>query len=261
MKRSLVAMKKYRAHFVIGEADITVISDLPQATKQAQELARALLKDLTRFVETHPVFRDSFEPTSFALKEPDAPRVAQIMEEVTKPFGIGPMAAVAGAIADIVFEKLQSLQPHMLLVEDGGELIVQSTEPVTVGLHAGLAALGENVGFEITPEDMPLGIATSSATVSHAISLGQADAATIFAKNAAVADAGATFFCNNVTGNDIPQSIQQSLAFLPKFEDCGVRGAFIVRESHVGTAGKIPRLVKIKGDSADIIARKECRRG
>ncbi len=249
-------MKKHRAHFVIGEADITVISDLPQATKQAQELAQALLKDLTQFVEKYPVFRDSFEPTNFAQKESGAPHVAQIMEEVTTPFGVGPMAAVAGAIADLIFTQLQALHPHMLLVEDGGEMIVQSTEPVTVGLYTGLAALGGTVGFEIDPQDMPMGIATSSATVSHAISLGQADAATIFAKNASVADAAATFFCNNVTGNDIPQSIQRALAFLPKFEDCGVRGAFIVRESHVGTAGKVPRLVKIKGDSADIIARK-----
>ncbi len=257
MKKALVGMKKYRAHFVIGEADLTVVSDLPQATKQAQELAQALLKDLTRFVDKHPVFRDSFEPTNFTTNEPGAPRVAQIMEEVTKPFGIGPMAAVAGAIADLIFAQLQPLHPQMLLVEDGGEMIVQSAEPVTVGLYAGLAALGGTVGFEIDPQDMPIGIATSSATVSHAISLGQADAATIFAKNAAVADAAATFFCNNVTGNDIPQSIQRSLAFLPDFKECGVRGAFIVRESHVGTAGKVPRLVKIKGDSADIIARKE----
>ncbi len=253
--------KKYRAHFVIGEADITVISDLLQATKQAQEIAKGLLKDLTRFVNDHPVFRDSFEPTNFTQKEAGAPHVALIMEQVTKPFRLGPMAAVAGAIADIIFNQLQPLHPQMLLVEDGGEIIMQSTEPVTVGLYTGLAALGGTVGFEIDPQEMPLGIATSSATVSHATSLGQADAVTLFAKNAAVADAAATFFCNNVTGNDVPESIQRSLAFLPEFEDCGVHGAFIVRESHVGTAGKIPRLVKIKGDSADIIARTECRRG
>ncbi len=250
-----MALKKYRAHFVIGEADITVISDLVQATKQAQDLAQDLLKDLTRFVDQHPIFRDSFNPTDITQKERNAPVTARIMEAVTKPFGIGPMAAVAGAIADLVFNQLQSLHPQMLLVEDGGELIVQSAQPVTVGLYTGISALGGSVGFEIDPKEMPIGIATSSATVSHAISLGQADAATIFAKNAAVADAAATFFCNNVTGNDIPQSIQHSLAFLPQFEDCGVRGVFIVRESHVGSAGKVPRLVKIKGDSADIIAR------
>ncbi len=249
-------MKKQQAHFVIGEADITVVSDLPEATSLAHEIAQTLFKDLRRFVDNHSIFRDSFEPTNISQKESGVPHVAQIMEEVTQPFGIGPMAAVAGAIADLIFDRLQLLHPQMLLVEDGGEMIVQSTEPVTVGLYAGPAALGGNVGFELDPKDMPIGIATSSATVSHAISLGQADAATIFAKNAAVADAAATFFCNNVTGNDIPLSIQRSLDFLPKFQNYGVWGAFIVRENHVGTAGKVPRLVKIVGDSADFIARK-----
>ncbi len=249
-------MKKYRSHFGIGEASFTIVSDINEATIKGQQIAREIYAEVEKFTTNHPIFRDSFEPTNFAEKESSVPRVAQIMEDVTKPFGIGPMAAVAGAIADLIFERLLSLHPRMLLVEDGGELVVQSTEPVTVGLYSGFAALGGKVGFEIEIGDTPLGIATSSATVSHAISLGQADAATIFAKNAAVADAAATFFCNKVTGNDIPQSIQRALDYLPQFENYGVRGAFIVRESHVGTAGKVPRLVKITGNSADNIAHK-----
>ena len=250
-------MKKYRSHFCIGEGNFTIVSDLNEVTIKGEQIAHEIYMDVEKFATNHPVFKDSFEPTNFAVKDLQIPRVARIMEEVTAPFGIGPMAAVAGAIADIIFERLQSLDPRMLLVEDGGEIVVKSTEPVTIGLYTGLTALGGDVGFEIDPLDMPIGIATSSATVSHAISLGEADAATIFAKNGAVADAAATFFCNNVKGNDIPQSIQRALAFLPSFEDCGVHGAFIVRESYVGTAGKIPRLVKIKNESADIVARKE----
>jgi ApbE superfamily uncharacterized protein (UPF0280 family) len=250
-------MRKFRSHFCIGEASFTIVSDLNEATIKGQQIAREIYTEVEMFVINNPIFRDSFEPTNFAVKDLQMPRVARIMEEVTAPFGIGPMAAVAGAIADIIFERLQSLDPRMLLVEDGGEIIVKSTEPVTVGLYTGLTALGGDVGFEIDPLDMPIGIATSSATVSHAISLGEADAATIFAKSGAVADAAATFFCNNVKGKDIPRSIQQALALLPSFEECGVHGVFIVRESHVGTAGKVPRLIKIKNQSADIITRKE----
>ncbi|HMF31127.1 MAG TPA: UPF0280 family protein [Candidatus Lokiarchaeia archaeon] len=249
-------MEKYRSHFTFAEAEVTIVTDVEDVIGAAQRAVRMYYRDVESVIAKYPLFRASLEPTNFTEIDPKLPKVAQIMEAVTTPFGIGPMAAVAGAIVDLVYEYVRQYAPEVLIIEDGGEVLAHSIEPVTIGLYAGEAALGAKLAFEIAPEDMPLGISTSSATVGHALSFGKADAATMFAKDCATADAAATFFCNSVTGDDIPQSIDRALAFLPEYESVGVRGAFIVRETHVGAGGFVPRLVKIRGTPEDLLDRK-----
>src|SRR5271157_3866183 len=233
-------MEKYRSHFTFAEAEVTIVTDVEDVIGAAQRAVRMYYRDVESVIAKYPLFRASLEPTNFTEIDPKLPKVAQIMEAVTTPFGNGPMAAVAGAIVDLVYEYVRQYAPEVLIIEDGGEVLAHSIEPVTIGLYAGEAALGAKLAFEIAPEDMPLGISTSSATVGHALSFGKADAATMFAKDCATADAAATFFCNSVTGDDIPQSIDRALAFLPEYESVGVRGAFIVRETHVGAGDSCP---------------------
>lgn len=113
-----------------------------------------------------------------------------------------------------------------------------------MGLYAGRNVLSGSIGFRISPSECPIGIATSSATVSHAFSFGEAEAATIFAETSTLADAFATAVCNAVQGKDIEESIQLGLEAAEKKRDL-IRGALIIREKHVGSVGKIPQLVKI----------------
>jgi hypothetical protein len=250
-------MQKYRSHFTFQEAEVTIITEVEEVISVAQQAVMDCYHDVEATIEKYPLFRASLEPTQFSQSDPNLPEVARLMEKVTTPFGVGPMAAVAGAIVDLVCEAVMPYSPNILIVEDGGEIFAQSTEPVTIGLYTGEAALGSNLAFEIDPRDLPLGISTSSATVSHALSFGQADATTMFAKDCATADASATFFCNEVVGDDIPASIERSLSHQPEYEQVGVRGVFIVRGSHVGAAGYVPQLVKIKGTTEDVLKRKE----
>jgi len=114
--------------------------------------------------------------------------------------------------------------------------------------------LNLNLGFLIKREDCPIGIGTSSATVGHAISLGQSDAVTVFAKNAVLADAAATKVGNVVKGEDIEKSIKNGLDLASEIE--GVRGVFISRENKVGQVGKLPQLIKIEGDKNRILKNK-----
>ena len=123
-----------------------------------------------------------------------------------------------------------------------------------IALYAGQNELNLNIGFLIEKKDMPIGIGTSSATIGHAISLGEADAVTIFAENATLADCAATAIANIVKGPDIEKSIKLALDHIDDIE--GVRGAFISRENKVGKAGKIPELIKIEGSKEKIIKEK-----
>jgi ApbE superfamily uncharacterized protein (UPF0280 family) len=170
------------------------------------------------------------------------------MSEAGYMFDVGPMAAVAGALADLMLaamkydEKIDN-PPRIALVENGGEIAIDSEKDMKVALYAGNNQLNFNLGFLIAKDESPLGIGTSSATVGHATSLGEADAVTIFAKNATLADAAATRIANLVKGEDIEKSIKTALDKLDDYEL--VHGAFISRGDRVGTAGKVPKLVKL----------------
>ena len=123
-----------------------------------------------------------------------------------------------------------------------------------IALFAGNNELRMNIGFLIKKGDCPIGIATSSATIGHAISLGQADAVTIFAENATIADGAATKIGNIVKGPDIEKSIKNGLDAV---DDLGtISGVFISRKDKIGITGKIPQMVKIEGDNTLILKNK-----
>ena len=227
-----------------GESFIFFQSDRRDAIDAAISVIRNQRMELETYVSNHSEFRDAL---SLIEIENSAPTVVKLMAESTRSFDVGPMAAVAGVLADLAVKAMLGEGAKVAIVEDGGEISAVSNEAFTVALHAGKSTLSNRLGFQILSSDCPIGVATSSATVSHALSFGQADAATIFADTAGVADGAATAVCNSVRGNDVEASIREGLEYARKFDSL-IRGAVIVREKHVGSVGKIPRLVQIEGD-------------
>ena len=166
------------------------------------------------------------------------------MTQAADAANVGPMAAVAGALADLAVEEMIKSGAKIAVVEDGGEISVRSSEKLDVMIYAGESSLSKRLGLRILPEDCPLGLATSSGTVGHALSLGFADAATVVAENAALADAAATAVCNAVDSKDLASSIESGLRVAQSIQ--GVKGALIIRDNRVGFAGKLPRLIGVK---------------
>jgi len=154
------------------------------------------------------------------------------------------MAAVAGAIADLAVEDMTHEGCEIAVVEDGGEISAVSNRPVDVAVAAGEEPLSKRFGFRLT--EFPIGVATSSGRFSHALSFGDAEAATVFCKNAVLADAAATAVCNIVKGEDAQVGIQAGLNRGLSIE--GVEGVLIIYKDQVGTAGKLPQMIKIDPD-------------
>jgi hypothetical protein len=225
------------------ESNVLFQSDRAEAIDAAIDAVRRHRLELETYIRLHPPFAEALQPISV---EPVAPRVVRRMVEAAAMADVGPMAAVAGALADLAVEAMTQAGSRVSIVEDGGEVSAVSQEPFTVGLYAGQSALGQALGFRISPSDCPIGIATSSATVSHALSFGEADAATVFAENAALADAAATAVCNTVVGEDVAASIELGLEAARRLRF--VRGALIVRGDYVGSVGWIPGLVRVSED-------------
>ena len=175
------------------------------------------------------------------LVAPEKPVVARLMALVAEKAGVGPMAAVAGAIADLAEDMIRE-GCEVAVVEDGGEISAVSNRPVDVAVAAGEEPLSKRFGFRLT--EFPIGVATSSGRFSHALSFGDAEAAIVFCKNAALADAAATAVGNVVKGEDAQAGIQAGISRGLSIE--GVEGVLIIYKGQVGTAGRIPQIIKIE---------------
>jgi len=246
----------YKFHFTEKESDITILSESKKAIIRAKNEFYHHRKILEQYVLKDKRFLKSFSP----VKVKTDLTIIKIMAEATELCGVGPMAAVAGALADLMLDAMKTddipnFKPaRIALVENGGEIAIDSEKDMKIALYAGENQLNLNIGFLIQKKDCPIGLGTSSATIGHAISLGQADAATVFAKNATLGDAAATKIANLVKGPDIEKSIKKGLDAIDDID--GVYGAFISRENKIGHAGKIPQLIKIEGEKNQIIKRK-----
>jgi len=127
------------------------------------------------------------------------------------------------------------------VVENGGEVSAISNQPIDIALAAGDAPLSKEMGFRL--KEFPLGVATSSGLYSHALSFGEAEAVTLFAVDAGVADAAATAVANLIKGDDVRGVIRQGIDRALSID--GVKGVFILYRGVVGKAGQVPELIKV----------------
>jgi ApbE superfamily uncharacterized protein (UPF0280 family) len=249
-------LKIYKFHFLEKESDITIISECKNVILKARNIFYEHRKKLETFILTNNDFLTSFSP----IKMTSDIEIVDLMVKYSLICGVGPMATVAGAFADLMLKEMKSnnqeegLPAKVAMVENGGEIAINSEKSIKVALYAGFNNLNLNIGFLIEKKDCPIGIATSSATIGHAISLGQADAVTIFAKNSTLADGAATKICNLVKGNDIEASIKRGLDAIDDID--GIRGALISREDKIGQLGKLPKMFKIEGQKSELLRKK-----
>ncbi|MFX1498707.1 MAG: UPF0280 family protein [Promethearchaeota archaeon] len=245
-------MQIFKFHFIEKESNITIISESREAILRAKKefyYQRPLLEE---YISHHKEFYSSFTPVKIQTDL----EIIKLMAQAAILCDVGPMATVAGAFVDLMLNVMkdrnnESDELKVALIENGGEVAVDSMKSMKIALFAGNNKLNINIGFLIKKKDCPIGIATSSATIGHAISLGEADAVTIFAKNATIADGAATKICNLVKGNDIESSIKKGLNAADDLTD--IFGAFITRQNKIGITGKIPEMFKIARDKELIL--------
>jgi len=185
---------------------------------------------LERYIERHPTFLTSLEPVPISE---DAPRIVKTMSEAAARVGVGPMASVAGALAESVGTELLAFSPEVI-VENGGDIFLKSLSKRIVGIYAGQSPLSGQIGLEISAEDTPLGVCTSSGTVGHSLSFGRADAVTVLAHSATLADAAATAIGNLIKeASDFPRGIEfaQGVA--------GLLGLVIIKNDKMALWGQV----------------------
>ena len=203
------------------------------ATNLQRKAHRLVLKyrhRLENYIERSPAFLTSLEP----LPTPRyAPHIVKEMIEAGQKARVGPMASVAGAIAEYVGRELLAFSPE-IIVENGGDIYLKSLTKRTVGIFAGKSPLTSKIGLEINAGDTPLGICSSSGTVGPSLSCGKADAVVVLSPSATLADAAATAIGNRVSqSSDITVAIEFGKSII------GLKGIVIIKDDNMGVWGEV----------------------
>jgi ApbE superfamily uncharacterized protein (UPF0280 family) len=199
--------------------------------KEATEAVLNCRNRLERYIADHPTFLTSLTPLP---DDPLAPPLVREMLSAASAVDVGPMASVAGAIAQAVAVALRPLAPS-IVVENGGDCYLDLQEETVVGIFAGPSSpFTGKIGLRFSSDRFPLGICTSSGTVGHSLSFGKADAVTVISRNAALADAAATRLGNIVSA---PADIAAALDCAPSLP--GIEGVLITIRDKMGLWGDL----------------------
>ena len=228
-----------RRQFHFKETHAVVIAAERYMALAEQTLA-AVRSDVEDYIAGQPLFAAALEPL---LIDMQAPEVVRRMAAASALAGVGPMAAVAGAIAQITVEALVEAGARHVVVDNGGDVVLRIDRQVTVGIFTGPAQV-RDIALRFEPRPEIFSVCTSSGTVGHSLSFGRADAAVVIAGNGCLADATATALGNRVKETNekaIGRAIRETLSD-------GVEGLLVVAGECLGMGGKLPPLVRVPLD-------------
>ena len=216
---------------VVDETDLFICADkvLEKEAKRSVEIYRAEVED---FIKKHREFLLSLKPVNYEGNA--CPQIVCDMIDKSAAVGVGPMATVAGAIAEFVGKDLLCYSSE-IIVENGGDIFLKSNKKRIIGLFSGKdSAFSKKVGLEIEAEDTPIGICTSSGTVGHSMSFGKSDAVVVVSQSTPLADAAATMIGNHIVGEE---DIEKGIRLAKRIE--GLKGIVIVKNDKIGFWGEI----------------------
>ncbi len=213
----------------VKETDLFVSAE----TDLRQEVWEAVWKyryQLEGYIAKDPGFKNGLTPYPV---DPLAPRIVREMAKATQRVGVGPMASVAGAIAEYVGRDLLHLSPQIIL-ENGGDIFLATQVERVVSIFTESSPFPSFIDLRIRPEKTPIGICTSSGKEGPSLSFGRADAVMVMSPSALLADAAATAAGNMVQSK---KDIQKALDFLSGTPE--VVGGAVLMDGEIGFWGDI----------------------
>ncbi len=251
LERSIRAMGMQPRRFILAQTDIVLFCDQRMGYRAAVRRIRADRAALERYICRVPLFFATIEPLAVVDR---APPLVRRMADAAARAGVGPMAAVAGAIAERAVEAMLESGATAGIAENGGDIQLagQISGSVRMAVNAPGAALADRLAFRIPPSSLPLGVCTSAGAAGSSISFGTAQAAVAVARSATLADAAATAVANAADGADAEASVQNALECADDIET--LRGALVIVDGLVGRTGHLPELLWLE-ESATLTGR------
>jgi ApbE superfamily uncharacterized protein (UPF0280 family) len=203
-----------RLHLNHGPIDLICEAwGAPQAVKAGYARAMARFDTvLTELVAELPALRAEHRAVTGHL-----PRQMAAAVQPFRPAFITPMAAVAGAVADEVLAHLAGPGIARAYVNNGGDIALHLTPSTDL-----VCALAHGGSVQLHAAQAVRGIATSGWR-GRSWSFGIADAVTVLARSAAMADAAATMIANAVNLPGHPAITRRPAAEMQAESDLGHR--------------------------------------
>ena len=219
--------------FSLEGANFRICSSHVQPIKAEIKKQRSILIE---YIKRQPQFLDALEPVQLLC---NPPQIVKEMDFASRKVGIGPMASVAGIMAQFAARAGLVAGATEAIVENGGDIYLHSKEEVVIGIYAKASSLSGKLAFLLQPSQMPISICSSSSQMGHSLSFGNCNLATVFSKNAALADAAATYACNSVKKQEDVNLVLEEVVNIPE-----ISGLLIIKDEHIGLAGELPELIK-----------------
>ncbi len=218
----------------IKQSDLAIGVDQESYSDSLVALCRkeliSLRGQLEDYINLQPEFLTSLVPLKLL---PEAPEMIRQMAKAAALAGVGPMAAVAGAISQALGQKLK-IYCRECIIENGGDIYLHSQRERSVAVFAGPSPFSNKIAIRISPEETPLGICTSSGTVGPSLSFGKADAVVIKARDVSVADGVATAAANLVKSED---DLIKAIEFVQNIKQ--VAGILAIKNDKLAAWGEI----------------------
>lgn len=221
----------YSTDIVLKETDLQILTDKHLDNNFVIERIKSYRYEIENYINKDKRFLSSLRPIPV---EVNAPLIIREMGNAAWRANVGPMAAVAGAVAQSLGKDLLKKGYKQVIVENGGDIFLKSTRVRAIAIYAGKSNRWNRLKLKIRPKDTPIGIATSSGTIGHSLSFGLADSVVILSNNAALADSVATAAGNLVKSK---QDLAKAIDFARSIK--GISGAVIILGKELATWGRI----------------------
>lgn len=215
----------FRSTLVEKETDLLILTS---HEFYGHDEVKILRNQISEYIERRPEFL-GLKPIEM---DHFAPEIVKHMMHASQSAGVGPMAAVAGAMSQYLGQYLD--YNREIMIENGGDIYLKSEEDKVIAIYAGDSPFSNQVGIKIKSEDTPIGICTSAGKVGHSISFGNADAVVVLSEDTLLADATATAIGNIIKK---PEDIREGLEYGKAIP--GILGIVIIIDDELGAWGGI----------------------
>ncbi|MBN1434580.1 UPF0280 family protein [Candidatus Fermentibacterales bacterium] len=177
-------------------------------------------------------FASSLCPVSMDADQAPSPVVAEMLR-ASGAWNVGPMACVAGAIAERVGRDLGRLSSRVI-VENGGDVFAIAPGDISIALFPGeRSPFPRRITFTVSARG-GVGVCTSSGRFGHSLSFGQADAVVAIAGSGAEADAAATAIANSIRAPEDVEAAMSDGALIGR-----LRGLLVCCGDRIGVGGSV----------------------
>jgi ApbE superfamily uncharacterized protein (UPF0280 family) len=197
---------------------------------------KRVYNEIEQYIECDKAFLNSLHP----CKVPEtAPDIIKEMAGYSLEANVGPMAGIAGAIAEYLGRRL-SLKHRFIFCNNGGDIYYKASREQSFFISAPGSPFHNTIKIFVPPAIEGKGLCTSSGIIGHSINMGRAYAVSILAKHACLADVWATAVSNKIKSH---LDLEHVLKFCKEKES--IEGVVVLVDNYLGAWGTI-RLSRVE---------------